>query len=62
MTVVVGVASKTKFTKTLESDPSVDLVDLYYQAVRYLRQEDVEVENVEVNTVEHGGSSKLGPS
>lgn len=58
ITVVVRVVSKSEFKKTLKSDPTVNLVDLYYRAERNLRQEDVKAENVEINIVENEGLSK----
>lgn len=58
--VAFGVTNITDFKKALERNPSVDLVDFYYQVEKYLRREDAKAKNGEVNVVHDGGPFKAG--
>lgn len=60
MAAVFGVASKTDFKIALEMNSSMDLMEFYHEAERYLRQENAEVDNANINVVDDGGLSGVG--
>lgn len=54
------VVNKIDFKTALEREPSMDFAEFYHESVRYLRYEDAETDNTDVNAVDDGGSSRAG--
>lgn len=60
MAAVSEVASKTDFKVALERDPPMDLAEFYHEAEKYLRQEDVEADDAEINVMNNRGLFGVG--